>query len=91
VVTGCSHPGVVEITRKVRETIDQPIHLAFGGFHLLRASPEDVHDVIRKLKELGVERVGPTHCTGEDAIRLFRDGYASRFVTVGAGRVLRIE
>jgi 7,8-dihydropterin-6-yl-methyl-4-(beta-D-ribofuranosyl)aminobenzene 5'-phosphate synthase len=91
VVTGCSHPGVVEIARKVRETLDQPIHLVFGGFHLLRASPEDVHDVIRELKELGVERVGPAHCTGEDATRLFRDGYASGFVTVGAGRVLRFD
>jgi len=91
VVTGCSHPGVVEIARTVREAIDRPIHLVFGGFHLLRASPEDVHDVIRGLKELGVERVGPTHCTGEDATRLIREGFGSGFVTVGAGRVLRVE
>ena len=63
----------------------------FGGFHLLRATPEDVRDVIRGLKDLGVERVGPTHCTGEEAIRLIQEGYGSGFVAVGAGRVLRVE
>jgi 7,8-dihydropterin-6-yl-methyl-4-(beta-D-ribofuranosyl)aminobenzene 5'-phosphate synthase len=91
IVTGCSHPGVVEITRKVREALAQPIHLVFGGFHLLRTSSEGVHGVIQDLKQLGVERVGPTHCTGEEAIRLIREGFGSESVKVGAGRVLRFE
>jgi 7,8-dihydropterin-6-yl-methyl-4-(beta-D-ribofuranosyl)aminobenzene 5'-phosphate synthase len=91
VVTGCSHPGVVEITRKVREARGKPIHLVFGGFHLLRTPPEGVRGVIQDLKHLGVERVGPTHCTGEEAIRLIREAFGSDFVEVGAGRVLRIE
>lgn len=90
VVTGCSHPGVVEIVRRVREVLGRPIHLVFGGFHLLRASSDEVRGVVRELKDLGVERVGPAHCTGGDAIRLFREGFGSRFVETGAGRVLRL-
>jgi 7,8-dihydropterin-6-yl-methyl-4-(beta-D-ribofuranosyl)aminobenzene 5'-phosphate synthase len=91
VVTGCSHPGVVEIARKVRETQDAPIHLVFGGFHLLRTPREGVRDVIRDLKQLGVERVGPTHCTGDRAIREMHEAFGSDWVKVGAGRVLRFE
>ena len=91
VVTGCSHPGVAEITRKVRETFDEPIHLVFGGFHLGQTPPEGVRGVIQDLRELGVERIGPTHCTGEEATRLIREAFGSGFVEVGAGRVLRFE
>jgi 7,8-dihydropterin-6-yl-methyl-4-(beta-D-ribofuranosyl)aminobenzene 5'-phosphate synthase len=91
VVTGCSHPGVVEIVRKVREFLAPPIHLVFGGFHLLRTSPEGVRGVVRDLKQLGVERVGPTHCTGEEAIRLIQEGFGSDSVKIGAGRILRFQ
>jgi 7,8-dihydropterin-6-yl-methyl-4-(beta-D-ribofuranosyl)aminobenzene 5'-phosphate synthase len=91
VVTDCSHPGVVEIVRKVHESLAPPIHLVFGGFHLLNASPEGVRGVIRDLEQLGVERVGPTHCTGEEAIRVIQEGFGSDYVKVGAGRILRFQ
>ncbi len=90
VVTGCSHPGIVDIVRKVRTLSDQPIHLVFGGFHLRGASPGEVQQVIRALEALGVARVGPTHCTGEGPIQAFREAFGEGFQEMGAGRVVRL-
>jgi len=35
IVTGCAHPGVVNIIRKAREIVpDREMYLVMGGFHL---------------------------------------------------------
>jgi len=90
VVTGCSHPGIVDIVRKVLSSLDRPIHLVFGGFHLGGVSAGEVQRVIRELKALGVTRVGPTHCTGDGPIQAFREAFGEGFEEMGAGRVVRL-
>jgi 7,8-dihydropterin-6-yl-methyl-4-(beta-D-ribofuranosyl)aminobenzene 5'-phosphate synthase len=39
---------------------------------------------------LGVKKVAPSHCTGDNAIRLFREVYGEDFIASGAGRVIEI-
>ena len=36
-----------------------------------------------------VAYVGPTHCTGEAAIKAFREAYGTHLVEGGAGRVVK--
>jgi 7,8-dihydropterin-6-yl-methyl-4-(beta-D-ribofuranosyl)aminobenzene 5'-phosphate synthase len=62
--------------------------MVVGGFHLLHLSDDEVRKVIAELKELGVDRVAPTHCTGERAIEIFRQEYGDGFTRGGTGRVL---
>jgi glyoxylase-like metal-dependent hydrolase (beta-lactamase superfamily II) len=76
--------------RKVLSSLDRPIHLVFGGFHLCGTSPGEVQQVIRELKSLGVTRVGPTHCTGEGPTQAFREAFGAAFEEMGAGRVVRV-
>ena len=90
VITGCAHPGVVEIVRHVKQRFDQPVHTVLGGFHLLRHSRAQVVEVMDQLQDLGVRTVGPTHCTGESAIDLFRERFADRFIELGTGRVVEM-
>jgi 7,8-dihydropterin-6-yl-methyl-4-(beta-D-ribofuranosyl)aminobenzene 5'-phosphate synthase len=86
VLTGCAHPGIVNIVRQVRQW--GPVDLVIGGFHLLDASPADVASVMQDLQTLGVRRVAPTHCTGEPAIAQFRAAFADNFIEAGAGTVI---
>ncbi len=86
VLTGCAHPGIVNIVRQVRE--QGPVDLVIGGFHLLDASPAEVASVIQDLQTLGVRRVAPTHCTGEPAIAQFRAAFDDNFIEAGAGAVI---
>lgn len=90
VITGCSHPGIVKIVEKSGAILKKDIFLTFGGFHLMRHSDEDVGTIIRELRDLGLVRCGATHCTGDNAIGLFRSAFGENFVEMGTGNVIEI-
>jgi len=90
VVVGCAHPGIVAMLRRVAETTKRPIHTVIGGFHLLQTPPDEIRTIVAAFKELGVVRTGPTHCTGTEAVRLFREAYGERFIGGGVGTVVEI-
>jgi 7,8-dihydropterin-6-yl-methyl-4-(beta-D-ribofuranosyl)aminobenzene 5'-phosphate synthase len=88
VITGCSHPGIVEILEKTHQMLDENISMVLGGFHLLRHSDEETAEIIEQFRQLGVEKCGATHCTGDRQIAMFQDAYGENFVPMGTGRVL---
>jgi 7,8-dihydropterin-6-yl-methyl-4-(beta-D-ribofuranosyl)aminobenzene 5'-phosphate synthase len=64
--------------------------LVLGGFHLGGASESRIKEIIAEFQRLGVEKVAPSHCTGDNAIRLFREAYEEDFIASGAGQVIEI-
>jgi 7,8-dihydropterin-6-yl-methyl-4-(beta-D-ribofuranosyl)aminobenzene 5'-phosphate synthase len=88
VVVGCSHPGIVPMLTQVKASTGRPIHTVIGGFHLLQTPADEVKRIVSAFQELGVSRVGPTHCTGPEAIRLFKEAYGDRYVPGGVGTVV---
>jgi 7,8-dihydropterin-6-yl-methyl-4-(beta-D-ribofuranosyl)aminobenzene 5'-phosphate synthase len=84
VITGCAHPGVVNIVRKAQE-IEKTVYLVLGGFHL-----GDGRAVIKEFKALGVQKVAPCHCTGDLAIGQFREEYKDNFIANGVGKIIEI-
>jgi 7,8-dihydropterin-6-yl-methyl-4-(beta-D-ribofuranosyl)aminobenzene 5'-phosphate synthase len=91
IITGCSHPGVEVIARKAKAELHRDIHMVLGGTHLLRHSDDDLQAVIDTFQKLGVQRVAPTHCSGDNAISMFRDAFGDGFVKMGVGRVIEID
>ncbi|MGB2697536.1 MAG: MBL fold metallo-hydrolase [Candidatus Zixiibacteriota bacterium] len=91
VMAGCSHPGIVKIAQKAAEIFKQDIYILLGGFHLLEKKDPEIKSVINQLKDLGVQKVGPCHCTGYAAIDFFRKEYRKDFIEIGAGRVIPFE
>jgi 7,8-dihydropterin-6-yl-methyl-4-(beta-D-ribofuranosyl)aminobenzene 5'-phosphate synthase len=90
VVTGCAHPGIVEIVRKAKVLSDDDVYLVLGGFHLGGKSRKEIEGILSEFRRLGVRKVAPCHCTGEQAIRMFRQEYGEDFVQAGAGKVIRV-
>ncbi|MDD3846216.1 MAG: MBL fold metallo-hydrolase [Syntrophorhabdaceae bacterium] len=90
VITGCAHNGITDILMSVQESVGDPIHLVIGGFHTLDLSLSVVKSVIKRFQEMGVARVAPTHCTGNEAIRLFKDAYGAHFVEAVVGKTLHV-
>lgn len=88
VITGCAHPGVVEMVRQAQEVVPGKIALLAGGFHLLNMSKSQVQPIIAELRQLGVGKVLPTHCTGDAAIALFRAEYGENYIEGGVGRTV---
>lgn len=88
IITGCSHPGIINILKRAQDILDKNIYLVFGGFHLLNHSDAQINQIIQEFKELGVEKCGATHCTGERAISLFKEAYGDNYVSMGVGQVI---
>jgi len=89
VLVGCSHPGIVAMLRQIRQSTGRPIHTVIGGFHLLETPAAELNRIVAAVQDLGVVEIGPTHCSGDDAIRLFKEAYGERFIAGGVGTVVR--
>jgi 7,8-dihydropterin-6-yl-methyl-4-(beta-D-ribofuranosyl)aminobenzene 5'-phosphate synthase len=85
IITGCAHPGIVQITATARKLRDQKIHLILGGFHLGSYSEAQLARIVEQLQVLGVEKVAPSHCSGERAIRLFAATWKKNSISSGCG------
>jgi 7,8-dihydropterin-6-yl-methyl-4-(beta-D-ribofuranosyl)aminobenzene 5'-phosphate synthase len=90
IVTGCSHPGIVNILKRAREIRDKSIYLVFGGFHLGNKSNAEMLKIIAAFKELKVEKCGATHCTGDAQIAMFKKALAENCFPMGTGRVIEV-
>ena len=89
-MTGCSHPGILEMIESVKRTFGKNVYMVFGGFHLLQKSDEEMETIIQRMKDLGVVKCGATHCTGDHQIDMFREAFGENFVEMGAGNVITI-
>ena len=88
VITGCAHPGVVNMVRRAKEVLNKDIHLVMGGFHMSGFSAAQVNRVIRELQQLGVQKAAPCHCSGDQTRQIFAQVYGEDFVKVGVGKKL---
>ncbi|MDX9754437.1 MAG: MBL fold metallo-hydrolase [bacterium] len=68
VLLGCAHSGVINTLKYIQTLTDhRPFAHVMGGMHLLHASPVRIEETIEALKEVGVRKVSPCHCTGANA------------------------
>jgi len=84
-ITGCAHPGIVEIARTATDLAQEPLRLVLGGFHLGETTPDKVREVGAALRDLRVKQVGPCHCTGERAIAILQKTFGEDSLEVMAG------
>jgi 7,8-dihydropterin-6-yl-methyl-4-(beta-D-ribofuranosyl)aminobenzene 5'-phosphate synthase len=90
VVTGCAHPNVADMAERATTFRGRKIALLIGGFHLGGSSDAEIEAIIKRLKNMGVQKVAPSHCTGEGAIQLFRDAWGEDFIEGGLGAVIEL-
>lgn len=91
VLTGCSHPGIVRILEAVRAQFpEEKMYLVAGGFHLMGSGALKVRAIAEKIKRMGVEKAGPTHCTGAEARVIFKEVFGTDFIEIKAGQTIEI-
>ncbi len=91
IVTGCAHPGIVQIVEKAKEMFGEPVYPVMGGFHLGDKSDHQLDGIITAFRDLGVQKVAPYHCTGDKAIARFKTEYGEDFIQTGVGGVIVVE
>jgi 7,8-dihydropterin-6-yl-methyl-4-(beta-D-ribofuranosyl)aminobenzene 5'-phosphate synthase len=92
VITGCAHPGIVNILEKAKKSFpDESIYLAMGGFHLHNQSKSEIDKKINTLVKMEILNVGPCHCSGDDARKMFNEVYGDNYIENGVGKIIEID
>jgi len=91
VITGCAHPGIVNVVKRAKELLSSEVYLVLGGFHLCWMNLSQVKSVIKGVKKQGVQKVAPCHCSGDLARKQFEKAYGKDFILVGAGKTITIK
>jgi len=90
-IVGCSHPTLEKIVEAAKVAIDKPIHLVFGGTHLLPAKPDEISRIAASLRDQwNVAWIAPVHCTGEPAFAILRKNFGDRYVYAGLGTTFSV-
>ena len=87
VITGCGHPGVVELTRTAKKLLKQDVLLVLGGFHLIGKKPEEIQKIVTDLSNLS-RFVAPCHCSGDIARELFKQKFGNYYINAGVGKII---
>ena len=81
ILSGCAHSGIVNTITHAREFFKiDTIYAVLGGFHLARASDEEIDRTIKYIRSLESRLVVPSHCTGFRAIRRFAQEMPDVFI-----------
>lgn len=91
IITGCAHPGIIQILQEAQKRLKQPIHLVLGGFHLFRNKQSQIDEIVNQFKALKVQTAAPCHCAGNLAIKRFQQAFQDSFYEIGTGTVLTLS
>lgn len=90
-LTGCAHPRITHILSKIKDLFKKEVFFTLGGFHLAGFDEEEIEAIIQKFRILNVKKVGPCHCSGNDARIFFYEEYRNDFVEIGVGKQIEFQ
>ncbi|MFC2072734.1 MBL fold metallo-hydrolase [Chloroflexota bacterium] len=91
VILGCAHRGIINTLRHAQNlTGKEMVYAVIGGTHLFRASEERLEKTIADLKEMGIQRLGVSHCTGFHAEARLAQEFEDMFFLNNAGTKLTL-
>jgi 7,8-dihydropterin-6-yl-methyl-4-(beta-D-ribofuranosyl)aminobenzene 5'-phosphate synthase len=88
---GCCHAGLVNTIRyAIEKTGVSEVHAVVGGTHLGFCRPEQMEETVRALREIRVQKIYGSHCTGfAPSARLARE-FPGHFHPAAVGFTLEI-
>ncbi len=91
IITGCSHAGIVNITRQAfKLTGRDKVHGIIGGFHLIEAPVDRIKETAQALREFNPDWVYAGHCTGFRAQVELYSRLKERFSPLHTGMIVEV-
>lgn len=90
VIAGCSHVGIVNILKAIEERVSIPIYGVIGGTHLVEADSERLEKTVQALKEMNIQVLGLSHCTGAEGMAFVKGRCEKEFVFNHTGNVILV-
>jgi len=92
VILGCAHHGIINTLYHAQElTGMKQIHMVLGGCHLIGTTEERIWLTIAALRDLGVQRIGVSHCTSLPAAVIMAHEFGDSFFFNNAGTQIELE
>ena len=92
IITGCAHPGLVKIIQKSQYIIpEEKVYLVMGGFHLSGPPNRNIKSIIDSCLKLGITKVAPCHCSGDETRSMFKNKYGEEYIKSGVGRIITLS
>ena len=86
IFSGCSHTGVMATIKKAQELFPgEKIIALVAGMHLYPLKRDKKQEIVDSICQLGIDTVFPVHCTGIDAILMFKQQLGERCIIASAG------
>lgn len=93
-ILGCAHSGMINIIHHIHHVIHKTekerFYAILGGTHLDFLTPEQLEESIKVLKEMDVEKIGVSHCTGMRAAFRLQQEFGDRFFYGCVGSVFEL-
>jgi len=90
-IFGCAHSGMINIMNHViQKTGKDHFYAVLGGTHLDFLTPEQLEESIRFLREMSVDQIGVSHCTGLRAAFRLQQEFGDRFFYGWVGSNLEV-
>lgn len=84
--TGCSHNGPKSVIDYGRELFDcEDIEALIGGMHMGSLIPSECEVAVEAIRNTGIEKIVPLHCTGLNAIFEFKRRMGENCLIIGVG------
>lgn len=91
VILGCGHRGIINtVYHLIDVTGEQRVHCILGGTHLITANEERLVKTVAALREIGVQKLGVSHCTGFKASCWLANEFPKEFFMNNSGTVLNL-
>lgn len=90
VITGCSHPGIMNIIYTIQKRSKKKICGIVGGTHLVEADESRLKKTIAALKEINIEFIAVSHCTGDENLEIIKNAFGKKFIFNCTGNVIKI-
>jgi len=90
VIVGCAHVGIVNILKTISKRVNIPIHAVIGGTHLIEADEFRIKKTMDAFKEMKIQLIAVSHCTGEEGIRLISEELKEQFLYNNTGKIIEI-
>ena len=91
ILVGCSHPGVANIVAKAKNDLGVKPYLVLGGFHMTGASGSRCRETVKRLIELGIERIAPIHCSGDTIRSILEEEYPQNWLKCHVGSIVEVS
>ena len=91
VILGCGHRGIINTIHHLQHVTGiSEVYCVIGGTHLISASEERLVWTAAELKEIGVKKLGVSHCTGFKASCWLAGEFPDEFFMNNSGATLNL-